>query len=503
MKAMLLTAGIVIILASVCLRAARKLTVDLAAFWGIWGMLLLIAGAVFFSSAGAMEKMTAGESVFLAFGVILSAAGFMISIPISGVIVGKQEQVLELSLLLKESGKKRLLFVINTMGRAGAETALLELLKELDGAEYDIFLYVLMGQGEMLRKLPPHVKVLNQPYSYLSVLTREGRRRMAGTVFKAFWNNGGWHRKLGGMLKSLRGMAGNRRFELSKLFWRTLSDGAVRFETEFDLAAAWLEGGSAYYVADHVRARRKAAFIHTDYENAGYTRDMDRACWEQYERIFAVSGKVKEGFQRFYPEYADKVSIFYNHIDQEAIRRRAQEPGGFTDAYDGIRILSVGRLAYPKAYDVSAESMRLVKESGYRARWYVLGEGDQRGHLEKKIASLGLKEDFLLLGEAENPYPYYAQADIYVQASRFEGRSIAVLEAQTLGCAVIAADCGGNREEIADGRDGILCASDPAGISDSIIRLLEDEEKRKELGRTAEAKKMPQDQVQIFRELLE
>ncbi len=503
MKAMLLTAGIVIILVSVCLRAARKLTVDLAAFWGIWGMLLLIAGAVFFLSAGAMEKMAAGESVFLAFGVILPAAGFMISIPISGVIVSRQEQALELSLMLRESGRKRLLFVINTMGRAGAETALLELLKELDGAEYDIFLYVLMGQGEMIKNLPPYVKVLNQSYSRLSVLTKEGRRKMAGTVLKAFWNNGGWCKKLCGMLKSLRSMTGNRRLDLSKLFWRTLSDGAVRLETEFDLAAAWLEGGSAYYVADHVRARRKAAFIHTDYENAGYTRDMDRACWEQYERIFAVSGKVKEGFQRFYPEYAERVAIFHSPVDQETIRRRAKEPGGFADSFDGIRILSVGRLVYPKGYDIAVEAMKLVLESGYKAKWYVLGEGDQREYLEKKIAALGLKDNFLLLGASENPYPYYVQTDIYVQTSRFEGRGIAILEAQTSGCAVIVTDCSGDSAEITDGWDGILCAPDPVGISDSIIRLIEDEKKRAELGRAAGTRKVPGSQVQILQELLE
>ncbi len=47
--------------------------------------------------------------------------------------------------------RKKILFVINTLGRAGAETALLELLKFLDSPEYDISLYVIMGQGEAAR----------------------------------------------------------------------------------------------------------------------------------------------------------------------------------------------------------------------------------------------------------------------------------------------------------------------------------------------------------------
>ena len=50
--------------------------------------------------------------------------------------------------------KKTVLFVINTMGRAGAETALLELLRRIDKEEYKVFLYVLTGQGEMLSQIP-------------------------------------------------------------------------------------------------------------------------------------------------------------------------------------------------------------------------------------------------------------------------------------------------------------------------------------------------------------
>lgn len=396
---------------------------------------------------------------------------------------------------------KKILFVINTMGRAGAETAFLELLKKIDRSEYEIFLYVLMGQGEMSSKLPEYVQVLNRSLSSLSVLTDRGRMRMALTVSRAFWAHGAWGGKLYGMIQNLAGMMKRKRVQASKLFWRVLSDGADRFETEFDLAVAWLEGGSAYYVADHVRAVRKAAFLHIDYENAGYTRKMDRACWRQYDRIFAVSGEVKEHFQSFYPEYAQKVCVFNNYINQDAIRARAKEPGGFSDDFDGIRLLTVGRLTYQKAYDIAVEAMSILKAAGWHVRWYVLGEGEQRRSLEKKIAAFGLKEDFLLLGAVENPYPYYEQSDIYIHATRFEGKSIALQEAQTLGCAIVASDCDGNRELIEDGKDGILCALVPGQVAAHVAMLLEDERKRKELGRAAEARKIPQGQ-ECFPEFL-
>lgn len=401
----------------------------------------------------------------------------------------------------KRTNMKKILFVINTMGQAGAETAFLELLKKINESEYEIYLYVIMGQGEMCGRLPSWVQVLNRSLCNLSVLTGKGRMRMALTVFRAFWIHGRWFRKLCGIIRSFTGMAGTGRIQLSKLFWRVLSDGAERFETEFDLAVAWMEGCSAYYVADHVRAKRKAAFLHIDYENAGYTREMDQACWKRYDRILAISGEVKEHFQAFYPEYAQKVRVFDNCIDQDAIRLRAKEPGGFSDDFDGVRLLTVGRLTYQKAYDIAIEAMRILKESGWKVRWYVLGEGEQRKRLKRKIALLGLKEDFLLLGSVNNPYPYYRQADIYVHATRFEGKSIALQEAQTLGCAIVASDC--NRELVADGEDGILCKLNPVAVAGSIARLLEDVQKREKLGQIAETRKTPQGQERILEELLE
>ena len=66
---------------------------------------------------------------------------------------------------------KKILFVINTLGRAGAETALLELLRRLDAEEYEISLYVLLGQGEMISQVPQRVHVKNKKICTASVLS--------------------------------------------------------------------------------------------------------------------------------------------------------------------------------------------------------------------------------------------------------------------------------------------------------------------------------------------
>lgn len=388
--------------------------------------------------------------------------------------------------------RKKILFVINTMGRAGAETALLELLKYLESPEYEISLYVIMGQGEMIGKLPSCVRLRNRKFDEHSVLSRQGKWGMMRTVCGAFFKNGGQIKKLRNIRKSFMSMEKSGRRQPDKLLWRMLSDGSEHFEEKFNLAVAWLEGASAYYVADHVKADKKCAFIHIDYESAGYTREMDLNCWDAFDRIFMVSQEVKEHFLAVYPEYADKAGIFHNLVDQEGIRRRSKERGGFSDGYEGMRLLTVGRLNFQKAYDIAIDAMKILKDRGCKVRWYVLGEGDRRKELEKKIAALRLKEDFVLLGAVDNPYPYYAQTDIYIHATRFEGKSIAIQEAQTLGCAVIASDCNGNREQIEHGKDGLLCRLTPEGIAESVQILLGDEEKRKELGLAAGRKNMEQ-----------
>ena len=386
--------------------------------------------------------------------------------------------------------KKKLLFVINTLGHAGAEVAMLELFSGLDPEKYELSLYVLMGQGELVHKLPEHVRLLNTDYSDASVLSKEGHRSMRRNVIRAFFRHGRFLHKLGYLGGNLSVMIKNHRVQIDKLLWRLLSDGAEYQKEQYDLAVAYLEGGSTYYVADHVRAKRKAAFVHIDYGNAGYSRKLDQDCYLAFDRIFPISDEVRKHFLAVYPECDQRTMVFHNMINQEKIRARAKEEGGFEDGFTGKRILTVGRLNYQKAYDIAISAMKLLKDRGYPLRWYVLGEGDERAALKKQIAELGLKNDFLLLGAVENPYPYYQQCDIYVHATRFEGKSIAIQEAQTLGCAIVASDCNGNREQIVQGEDGILCELTPDGICGSIAELLENEEKRKRLAGAAGEKKL-------------
>ena len=385
--------------------------------------------------------------------------------------------------------KKKLLFVINTLGYGGAERAMLDLFDALDPQKYEISLFVLTGQGELSHALPKHVRLLNRDYKDVSVLTDEGRKLLIRSVLRAGSKKGLFLRRASYLLKNFRDMRRRGKILPDKLCWRVLSDGAPLIRREYDLAVAYLEGGATYYVAEHVKARKKAAFVHIDYGKAGYTRKLDRDCYQKFDRIFTVSDEVRAHFLEVYPEHEKKVSVFHNLINQERIRQMAEQGSGFDDEFQGYRILTVGRLTQQKRYDIAIQAMALLKEKcSVPVRWYVLGEGELRESLRQQSKDAGVEQEFILLGVKENPFPYYKNCDLYVHATGFEGKSIAIQEAQTLGKPILATDCSGNREQIVHDVDGRMCPLDPKCVSEEIFWMIAHPEKCKAYGEQAKKK---------------
>ena len=84
--------------------------------------------------------------------------------------------------------KKKILFVINTLGRAGAETAMLALMNKLNPQKYDISLYVMLNQGELVHELPSYVRLLNKSFCDVSVLSKEGKRKLYRCIIKKLFS---------------------------------------------------------------------------------------------------------------------------------------------------------------------------------------------------------------------------------------------------------------------------------------------------------------------------
>ena len=98
---------------------------------------------------------------------------------------------------------KKVLFVINTLGGAGAEKALLELLKKFTPDQYETSLYVLMDQGELIHQLPEYVKVLNKSYRDASVLSRSGKKILNKNILKRLFIRGAVFRNFSYLIKAV------------------------------------------------------------------------------------------------------------------------------------------------------------------------------------------------------------------------------------------------------------------------------------------------------------
>lgn len=115
-----------------------------------------------------------------------------------------------------------------------------------------------------MQQIPEGVRLVNPRYAPVSVLEPKGRIYMGMTVVKCLLHRANLIRLWRYHWRAARAMRKEGRLMPDKLLWRAISDGARRFPEEYDLAVAFLEGGSAYYVADHVRAKkRQRLFIST------------------------------------------------------------------------------------------------------------------------------------------------------------------------------------------------------------------------------------------------
>ena len=149
---------------------------------------------------------------------------------------------------------KKVLFVINTLGGAGAEKALLELLKRFSPEQYQTDLYVLLEQGELISQVPEYVNILNRNYTAESVLTREGKKKLNKKVFRRLFTRGALFKNIPYLIKNISVMLKQKKIHADKLLWRVMSDSGMSLDKEYDMAIAYLEGGSTYFVHDHVKA---------------------------------------------------------------------------------------------------------------------------------------------------------------------------------------------------------------------------------------------------------
>ena len=143
--------------------------------------------------------------------------------------------------------------------------------------------------------------------------------------------------------------------------------------------------------------------------------------------------------------------------------------------------MSIGRLVEQKGFDLAVKAAKTLKDKGFQFKWFIIGVGGLEENLKAYISQHDLQNDFELLGERSNPYPYIKHCNLFLQTSRFEGKSIVVDEAKILNKPIIATNYPTVKDNIQDGQSGIICETSPEAIANAIIALNQDKSKQQHI----------------------
>lgn len=365
--------------------------------------------------------------------------------------------------------KKTLLIVSHALELGGAERSLIGLLDALDPEQWDIDLFLLRHEGELMGHIPPYVRLLPRIPAYtvlarpMKETLREGHilltsARLAGKLAA------GCYTKKHGLTESIVSLEYSHKFTCSLM-------PRIQPETQYDVAVSFLT--PHYFTANKVRAKKKIAWIHTDYTRVQIDRKSELAMWGKYDHIASISDAVTEGFAQIFPELKDRLFLMENILPEKLIRKQAAEPAvGMVRTGQEQILLSVGRFSHAKNFDNVPWICKQILEAGVDIKWYLIGYGGDEALIRRSIAEAGMEDHVILLGKKENPYPYLAACDLYVQPSRYEGKCVTVREAQMLGKPVVITRYATSAGQLEEGVDGVIVPMDNEGCAAGIAALL-------------------------------
>lgn len=382
-----------------------------------------------------------------------------------------------------------ILFNIHYLELGGAETALIGLLNLLDSKRVNVDLFINDPRGEMMKEIPEWVRIIPSPNPYryierpLKDLVKDGIIGIAlGRIYAKFRYK----------IYCLR-----RKIKNSHVIFEFLNRyvnpflPSLSYLGKYDVAIQFL--ASHRILLDKVDATKKIGWIHTDYSSRGPKLEIELSLWSKYDNIISISSDVTKSFLQVFPSLENKIIEIENFLPIEMIKRRSTEfiPTVYSKEDGILKLLSVGRYCDAKRFEDIPIIARILVEKNIKFRWYIIGYGSKeeetkiRTNIDRFLPPSGEHRGaVILLGKKENPYPYIKACDLYVQPSRYEGKSIAIREAQVLGKPVVITNYPTAKSQINDGIDGFIgpYETDPFAnyLSDLILNRQDDIEKVKD-----------------------
>lgn len=396
--------------------------------------------------------------------------------------------------------KKSLLFVMPSLASGGGERSLVNLLSQMDYSQYEVDLFLFNHEGLFMEYVPKEVTILPIPESY------QHFAQPLGPSVWSFLMQGRLPLAYSRLMFSLKNRYSRNLSTREQYNWRYISSSIDLLQKKYDTAIGFLEKTSTYFCVEKVQAGRKIGWVHIDYDELGMDPDFDIVYFEQLDHIVTVSEECAAILKKRFPSQQHKVNVIHNIVSPAVIHHMAEE--NRSDVYnrkeDELIILTVGRLHPQKGYELAIEACKILVGQGYNVRWHVIGEGAERARLTELIKVNRLENHFILLGLKSNPYPYIKQADLYVQTSRFEGKSIAIDEAKILKKPIVITRFSTAADQIREGLEGLIVDMQASSVAQGIEKLFRDRGlQRKMSDQLAQARLGTEDEIYQLYSLLQ
>lgn len=350
---------------------------------------------------------------------------------------------------------KKLLFLIGSLGKGGAEKVLIDTVNTLCHEGIEVSVLSIEG-GEV------HEKDLDSRIQYRSIINEN--------------------------IKILRGIH-YRLLVAAPSKW--IYNHYIPNEDKYDYMIAFLEGLPTKIVSNS--SVTKYAWVHTNLQKnfgslASYSSFQQNClCYKQFDRIICVSESARNGFiGKFGDGY--NIDVIYNLLDENLVIQKSKEKIISDEHWDEkhINLVSIGRLSEEKGFDRLIRITRRLREKNDKFTLRIIGDGKEKEKLEEMIKHYNLQNTVLLVGYKENPYPYIRKSDALICSSREEGFSTVVTEALILGKPVITTDCAGMKEQFGNSSCGIIVENKEDSLYEAIDKYLNDEKLRAEYQSQAE-----------------
>ncbi len=344
--------------------------------------------------------------------------------------------------------KKKILFGITSLTIGGAERVLVDLVNKIS-KDYDITVFTIYDGGSLKKELASNIKVVsmyNKPYNQY------------------------------GKIEHLK-------ISLKLLFFNKVPDG-------YDTEVAFLEGPITRLFSKKSKAK-KIAWVHTDlskFFSKGLKNKiknkLNRKVYKKYDKIVFVSEDIKNKFNKEYGNDFNEL-VIRNYLNYENIIKKANEDTKLPYHKNDINLVSVSRLVEQKGIDRFIKVHSMLEKDGIHSKVYIVGDGPLRYSLQKLIDSLGETENFFLLGEKVNPYPYIKNADYFCLLSYYEGYGMVIEEAKILNKNIIITDIPA-KECIKNYDKGAILENTEKGLYKGLKKILSSEEIKNDIDKNNE-----------------